>query len=30
MPDGCKWILGLFTRHKNEKLGIRLDQNICQ
>ena len=30
MSDGCKLILSPFTGVKNEKLGIRLEKNICQ
>ena len=30
MPDGCKRILGLFTGVEYEKLGIKLEKNICQ
>ena len=30
MSDGHKRILSLFTGCKKRKLGIRLDENICQ
>ena len=30
MSDGRKLILSSFTWRKNEKLGIRLEENICQ
>ena len=30
MPDGRKLILSPFIGVKNEKLGIRLEENICQ
>ena len=30
MPDGRKRILSPFTGHKNEKLGITPEKNICQ
>ena len=30
MSDGRKLILSSFTWRKNEKLGIRLEKNICQ
>ena len=30
MPDARKLILSPFTERKNEKLGIRLEKNICR
>ena len=30
MPDGCKRILSPFMGVEYEKLGIRLEKNICQ